>query len=367
VKEFTHKDIAVDSDDTFSSEDGSEDVLEKEIPPQESAAVNPDKERKQGESESFSSEEDSSEPDDDGDVDETSEVKTPAKDNDVDLAPSGPKLAHKHHHSVDRESSPIDIDEEARRYVGDDNQEDKEERDSDEPVVSPVDKRSDEFASEDEERVAPQHVAPSEHNQVKDDSKLSHSKGSEEHHVHRNSHEHKSHHHHHSEKNQVEIPAESALIVSNEPRMKAQFETASSTVSELSRLLSQLYGRAVTDFAKDAESYEQEILEIDCNHKSDDFDWKVNIVTTLCPFLRDDDESCGTVRHSSYTVTDRKKLCSPECAKNIDAIMSALPMRKRLTRKTGRHFEASIFRAIVNSILLQYASACRVGTWFMPN
>ena len=153
----------------------------------------------------------------------------------------------------------------------------------------------------------------------------------------------------------------------NEEGIADHSDTTSSTVSELSQLLSQLYGKAVTDFAEDANSYELEILEIDCNNRADDLDWKVNIVTTLCPFLRDDDDSCGLVRHSSYTVMDPKKLCSKECSKNIDAIMSALPMRRKLTRQPGREFEASIFRAIVNSILLQYASACRVGSWFMPN
>ena len=147
----------------------------------------------------------------------------------------------------------------------------------------------------------------------------------------------------------------------------AHFDAVSSTVNELSELLSQLYGTAVTDFAKDAKSYDKEILEIDCNDRTADHDAKLNIVTTLCPFLRDEDGPCGVVRHSSYTVVDSVKLCSEECVQNIDAIMTALPRRKYLARKANRKHEASIFRAIVNTILLQYASECRVGTWFMPN
>lgn len=137
--------------------------------------------------------------------------------------------------------------------------------------------------------------------------------------------------------------------------------------TELAQLLSQLYGKAVTDFAKDPETYEENVLEIDCRDKGEDFDWKVNIVTTLCPFLRDDDDSCGLYRHSSFAAVNPTKLCSKECKKNIDAIMSALSMRKFLALHPTRKYEASIFSAIVNSILLQYASQCRVGTWFMPN
>jgi hypothetical protein len=147
---------------------------------------------------------------------------------------------------------------------------------------------------------------------------------------------------------------------------KAHFDIVSSTEKELSELLSQLYGKAVTDFAKDAKGYEKEVLEIDCNDPKADLDPKLNIVTTLCPFLRDEEGACGAVRHSSFTVVDTVKLCSEECAKNIDAIMTALPRRKYLQRRPDRKHEASIFRAIVNTILLQYASECRVGTW-LPN
>lgn len=137
--------------------------------------------------------------------------------------------------------------------------------------------------------------------------------------------------------------------------------------TELAQLLSQLYGKAVTDFAKDPEKYEENVLEVDCRNKEEDFDWQVNIVTTLCPFLRDDDDSCGLYRHSSFAAVNPTKLCSKECTNNIDAIMSALSMRKFLALHPTRKYEASIFSAIVNSILLQYASQCRVGTWFMPN
>jgi hypothetical protein len=137
--------------------------------------------------------------------------------------------------------------------------------------------------------------------------------------------------------------------------------------AELAQLLSQLYGKAVTDFAKDPETYEENVLQIDCREKEQDLDWQVNIVTTLCPFLRDDDDSCGLYRHSSFAAVNPTKLCSKECAKNIDAIMSALPMRKFLALHPTQKYEASIFSAIVNSILLQYAGQCRVGTWFMPN
>ena len=172
-----------------------------------------------------------------------------------------------------------------------------------------------------------------------------------------------------------ETLAEQAVPVINSPDPDAALvHDSSSTLkisnpisAELSQLLSQLYGKAVTDFAKDPDSYEENVLEIDCRDRGEDFDWKVNIVTTLCPFLRDDDDSCGLYRHSSFAAVNPTKLCSDECTKNIDAIMSALPMRKFLALHPTRKYEASIFRAIVNSILLQYASQCRVGTWFMPN
>jgi hypothetical protein len=160
-----------------------------------------------------------------------------------------------------------------------------------------------------------------------------------------------------------QIPAPSAPMAENSVEIVAE----NGAISELSELLSQLYGKAVTDFAHDASTYEGHTLEIDCNHKSEDYDWKVNVITVLCPFLRDDDESCGSLRHSSYMVTEPEKLCSDECAKNMDALWLALPMRKRLVKRGGKKEEAAIFRAVVNSILLQYASACRVGTWFVPD
>jgi hypothetical protein len=149
---------------------------------------------------------------------------------------------------------------------------------------------------------------------------------------------------------------------------EAKVTVTNGVSEELSRLLSQLYGKAVTDMAKDPESYAGQVLEVDCRNRQDDNDSKVNIVTTLCPFLRDDDEECGSFRHASFTAMEPEKLCSEACRKNIDGLMTALPNRKHLARsEEKRRLEAPIFNAIVNSILIQYASQCRVGNWFMPN
>lgn len=128
---------------------------------------------------------------------------------------------------------------------------------------------------------------------------------------------------------------------------------------ELSSLLSQLYGDSIDAFASDANK-DRGTLMVDCTSTSEDSDFKINIVTTLCPFLRKDGP-CGQLRHPSYVAENEKLFCSQECLPHIDALVKALPHRSSLTRT----HESSIFRGVSDSILSQYCVDCREGC-FLP-
>lgn len=139
-------------------------------------------------------------------------------------------------------------------------------------------------------------------------------------------------------------------------------EKADPLHDRLSELLAHLYGEGIDAFARDAQNDETQTMMIDCSTEAEDLDWEVNIVTTLCPFLREDGP-CGQFRHPSYQMENANKFCSNECRPFVNAIIHALDHRGRLEVRS----EATILRGVANGLLLQYAAACRIGTYFMPN
>jgi hypothetical protein len=91
-------------------------------------------------------------------------------------------------------------------------------------------------------------------------------------------------------------------------------------------------------------------------------DFKVNPTKTLCPFLREGGR-CGVIRHPSYVLVNADQLCAPACKPHINAVMEALERRNQLPNLA----DSAVFSAVTNSILLQYASNCRIGAFFIPN
>ena len=132
--------------------------------------------------------------------------------------------------------------------------------------------------------------------------------------------------------------------------------------NRLSELLEHLYGEGIDAFARDAQNDKTMTMMIDCSTEAEDLDWEVNIATTLCPFLRKDGP-CGQFRHPSYQMESADKFCSNKCRPFVNAIIHALDHRGRLEVRS----EATILRGVTNGLLLQYAAACRIGTYFMPN
>ena len=120
-----------------------------------------------------------------------------------------------------------------------------------------------------------------------------------------------------------------------------------------------MYGDSIDSFADDAvEGTKRDVLLVDCTSPSEDADFKVNIVTTLCPFLRSDGP-CGPVRHPSYEAEDEKLFCSAECLPHIDSLLKALPRRNILAHK----HEAAVFRSVGVSLISQYCVDCRSGCY----
>lgn len=152
---------------------------------------------------------------------------------------------------------------------------------------------------------------------------------------------------------------EGSVVVASEEAKELQHKTLVS--DELAQLLSQLYGESVDEFAKDAKTFSHAI-EIDCRSTDDDLDFKVNPVKTLCPFLREDGP-CGVVRHPSYVLEEEERLCGEQCRPHINAIIESLSRRSQLTNPE----DAAVFGSVVNALLLQYASGCRIGAFFIPN
>lgn len=97
-------------------------------------------------------------------------------------------------------------------------------------------------------------------------------------------------------------------------------------------------------------------MNVDCTTTAEDGDFQVNVVTTLCPFLRGDD-TCGSVRHPSYEVEDETKFCSSGCLTHISALVSAINNRGNIDSNA----DIVIFRDVSNAILRQYCSLCRSG------
>lgn len=125
--------------------------------------------------------------------------------------------------------------------------------------------------------------------------------------------------------------------------------------SSLSVMLGQLYGGAIDEFAAGSKD-DRSSITVDCTTMSEDDDFQVNIVTTLCPFLRNDGP-CGQLRHPSYVAEDSSAFCSAECFPHINMVSKAIPNRHVLIHK----HETSVFRSVANSILAQYCVECRPG------
>lgn len=132
------------------------------------------------------------------------------------------------------------------------------------------------------------------------------------------------------------------------------------TQDPLSKVLDELYGDSMEWFGVPGEREEEKFtLVVNCNNPQDDSDYKVNLVTTLCPFLRSGETSpCGAIRRASYQFDDDKKLCSSDCTPHLNALLEAYRRRDHLSH---RH-EIAVFRDIANQIILQYAGICRLGS-----
>lgn len=121
--------------------------------------------------------------------------------------------------------------------------------------------------------------------------------------------------------------------------------------------MGQLYGDSIDSFASDSNK-DRGTLSVDCTSATEDNDFKVNIVTTLCPFLRSDGP-CGQLRHPSYVAEDDKMFCSAECLPHIDAMLQAMPRRSSLSHK----HESAVFGAVSTAIISQYCVDCRAGCY----
>ena len=130
----------------------------------------------------------------------------------------------------------------------------------------------------------------------------------------------------------------------------------------LTRVFDELFGDSLEWFPSQGDNSgpkDKFSILVNCNNKQDDSDYKVNLVTTLCPFLRSDaDNACGTIRRASYQFDDGKKLCSSDCAPHLNAVLEALRRRENLIH---RH-DMAVFRDIANQFLLQFAGICRLGS-----
>jgi len=163
---------------------------------------------------------------------------------------------------------------------------------------------------------------------------------------------------HHAER----LVPEALAVQAETPTFEERYiksERALVRSNPLSQVLAELYGDSIEWFGND-EIPERDIfsLVLNCNNPKNDLDYKVNLVTTLCPFIRSSDNSpCGTVRKASYQFDDQKKLCSKECLPHLNAVLEALRRKESLTHG----HELAVFRDISNHILLQYAGLCRLG------
>ena len=127
----------------------------------------------------------------------------------------------------------------------------------------------------------------------------------------------------------------------------------------LTRVFDELFGDSLEWFPSHSATQDKFSILVNCNNKQDDSDYKVNLVTTLCPFLRSDASNpCGTIRRASYQFDDGKKLCSSHCAPHLNAVLEALRRRENLIH---RH-DMAVFRDIANQFLLQFAGICRLGS-----
>jgi hypothetical protein len=132
--------------------------------------------------------------------------------------------------------------------------------------------------------------------------------------------------------------------------------------TRVAELLSHLFGEAIDSMSSSFLGKQTSVITIDCQTTAEDMDSNINIVTTLCPFLREN-SPCGQMRRPSYELVETKKLCSKECATHVNALMNSLRNRGKIPKPEDQE----VFRAIVDGILLQYAGACRIGSFYVPN